>query len=225
MSTTLKVMLASGAVVAYLAASAGKANAEPVVSSWYGPGLEGNPTASGEPFRSEDYTAAHRSLPFGTKLLVTYGQRQTVVRVTDRGPFVAGRDIDLSQAAAQEIGLTTAGADAVDVRVLNGSEVQGARPAPAAPAAPAAPVAPASGKPRSPERKPDGIAELLQERPYLRVLGAEFAPYSRPSTRVCQEASKTALTPTIGSRSPSAESRRALGAQTISQCAPKMRAS
>ena len=222
MSTTLKVMLASGAVVAYLAASAGKANAEPVVSSWYGPGLEGNPTASGESFRSEGYTAAHRSLPFGTKLLVTYGQRQTVVRVTDRGPFVAGRDIDLSQAAAQEIGLATAGADAVDVRVLNGSEDQGARPAPAAPAAP---VAPASGKPRSPERKPDGIAELLQERPYLRVLGAEFAPYSRPSTRVCQEASKTASTPAIGSRSPSAESRRALGAQTISQCAPKMRAS
>ncbi len=215
MSTTLKVMLASGAVVAYLAASAGKANAEPVVSSWYGPGLEGNPTASGEPFRSEDYTAAHRSLPFGTKLLVTYGQRQTVVRVTDRGPYVAGRDMDLSQAAAQEIGLTTAGADAVDVRVLNGSEDQGAaRPAPAAPA---------SGKPRSPERKPDGIAELLQERPYLRVLEAEFAPYSRPSTRVCQEASKT--TPTIGSRLPSVESRRALGAQTISQCAPKMRAS
>ena len=222
MSTTLKVMLASGAVVACMTASAGRANAEPAVSSWYGPGLEGNPTASGEPFRSEGYTAAHRSLPFGTKLLVTYGQRQTVVRVTDRGPFVAGRDIDLSQAAAQEIGLTTAGADAVDVRVLNGSEDQGARPAPAAPAAP---VAPASGKPRSPERKPDGIAELLQERPYLRVLGAEFAPYSRPSTRVCQEASKTASTPAIGSRSPSAESKRALGAHTISQCAPKMRAS
>jgi peptidoglycan lytic transglycosylase len=223
MSTTLKVMLASGAVVAYLAASAGRANAEPVVSSWYGPGLEGNPTASGEPFRSEGYTAAHRSLPFGTKLLVTYGQRQTVVRVTDRGPYVAGRDMDLSQAAAQEIGLTTAGADAVDVRVLNGSEGQGAtRPAPAAPMAP---TAPASGKPRSLERKPDGIAELLQERPYLRVLGAEFAPYSRPSTRVCQEASNTMPTPTIGSRLPSVESRRALGAQTISQCAPKMRAS
>ena len=219
MSTTLKVMLASGAVVACLGASAGRANAEPAVSSWYGPGLEGNPTASGEPFRSEGYTAAHRSLPFGTKLLVTYGQRQTVVRVTDRGPYVAGRDIDLSQAAAQEIGLTTAGADAVDVRVLSGSEDQGARPAPAAPATPA------SGKPRSPERKPDGIAELLQERPYLRVLGAGFAPYSRPSTRVCQEASKTASTPAIRSRSPSAESRRALGAQTISQCAPKMRAS
>jgi rare lipoprotein A len=89
-----------------------------MVSSWYGPGLEGNVTASGEVFDPYyDYTAAHPYLPMGTELRVCYATC-TVVRVNDRGPYVGGRDLDLSQAAAGEIGLIAVGTDVVDVHVL-----------------------------------------------------------------------------------------------------------
>lgn len=113
----LKAAFAAG-VVAVALAGQGEARAEPVVSSWYGPGFEGAATASGAAFDPDGFTAAHPTLPFGTRLLVTYGGEQVVVTVTDRGPFVGGRGLDLSQAAAEEIGLTAAGADVVDVQVL-----------------------------------------------------------------------------------------------------------
>jgi len=115
----LKAAFAAGVVAVALAGAAQKeAQAEPVVSSWYGPGFEGATTASGAAFDPDALTAAHPTLPFGTQLLVTYGGEQVVVTVTDRGPFVGGRGLDLSQAAAEEIGLTAAGADVVDVQVL-----------------------------------------------------------------------------------------------------------
>jgi peptidoglycan lytic transglycosylase len=89
-----------------------------MVSSWYEPGLEGNLTASGEIFDPySDYTAASLRHPMGTKLRVCYAAC-TVVRVYVLGPYVGGRDLDLSQVAAEEIGLTTVGADVVDVKVL-----------------------------------------------------------------------------------------------------------
>ena len=95
MKFTTKATLAAGATVASMVASitlpAVKAEAEPVVSSWYGPGLEGNATASGEVFTADGDTAAHPNLPFGTELLVTYGGRQALVRVNDRGPHGGGR--------------------------------------------------------------------------------------------------------------------------------------
>ncbi len=95
-----------------------EARAEAMVSSWYGPGLEGNLTASGEIFDPyNDYTAAHPYLPMGTELEVCY-ETCTVVRVNDRGPYGDGRELDLSQAAAEEIGLIFAGVDVVEVRVL-----------------------------------------------------------------------------------------------------------
>jgi hypothetical protein len=75
-------------------------------------------TASGEPFDRRALTAAHRTLPFGTRLRVTYGARAVVVRVTDRGPYVRGRDLDLSQGAAEVLGLT--GPDTVRVEVVSG---------------------------------------------------------------------------------------------------------
>jgi rare lipoprotein A len=117
--TALKAAFAAG-VVATVMAGAGQreAQAEPVVSSWYGPGFEGATTASGVAFDPDGFTAAHPTLPFGTRLLVTYGGEQVVVTVTDRGPFVGGRGLDLSQAAAERIGLTAVGADVVDVQVL-----------------------------------------------------------------------------------------------------------
>lgn len=78
------------------------------IASWYGPGFHGRRTASGETFNTHALTAAHRSLPFGTRVTVTNRAtgRSVVVRVNDRGPFAHGRVIDLSQAAARAIGIT-----------------------------------------------------------------------------------------------------------------------
>jgi rare lipoprotein A len=90
-------------------------------ASWYGPGFHGRRTASGERFNSYDMTAAHRFLPFGTKLRVvneTNG-RSVVVRVNDRGPFAHRRIIDLAKGPAQELGLTSSGTGYVSLHRLN----------------------------------------------------------------------------------------------------------
>ncbi|MGI9048034.1 MAG: septal ring lytic transglycosylase RlpA family protein [Rubrobacteraceae bacterium] len=104
---------------------AGTVRAEQLVASWYGPGFAGLTTASGEPFNPNDYTAASKTLPFGTKLIITYNGKSVVVRINDRGPYVAGRDLDLSQAAAEYIGLTAAGAAPVDVAYADTSTPTG----------------------------------------------------------------------------------------------------
>ena len=87
-------------------------------ATYYGYELEGSPTASGQPFDPEGYTAAHKRLPLGTRLLVSYGGESVRVTVNDRGPYVAGYDLDLSLAAAREIGLTGPGSARVRVTVL-----------------------------------------------------------------------------------------------------------
>jgi len=90
------------------------------MASWYGPGLHGRRSASGEMFNQNALTAAHRTLPFGTRVRVTNlstGQ-QVVVRINDRGPFSHGRILDLSTAAANQIGLKAAGVGRVAVEVL-----------------------------------------------------------------------------------------------------------
>lgn len=80
-------------------------------ASYYGHELAGNRTASGERFNPAAYTAAHRTLPLGTRLRVTNraNGRSVVVRVNDRGPFVRSRIIDVSLAAAREIGMVRSG--------------------------------------------------------------------------------------------------------------------
>ena len=88
-----------------------------VVASYYGK-ESGNRTANGERFTGNDLTAAHRSLPFGTKLRVTYRGKSVVVRINDRGPFIRGRQLDLSKAAASRIGLIRAGVGRVCVEHL-----------------------------------------------------------------------------------------------------------
>jgi hypothetical protein len=90
---------------------------ELMMASYYGYAHAGNPTASGEPFVPEGYTAAHRTMPFGTQLLVSYGGNSTMITVNDRGPYVDGRDLDLSQGAAEAIGLTGPGVAPVEVAV------------------------------------------------------------------------------------------------------------
>ena len=79
------------------------------IASWYGPGFEGNPTASGQIFDSSLYTAASKELPLGTWLYVSHQGRGVVVLVNDRGPYVDDRILDLSHAAAQAIGITGLG--------------------------------------------------------------------------------------------------------------------
>ncbi len=90
------------------------------LASWYGPGFAGRPTASGRPFRPWRRSAAHRTLPFGTVVVVRRldtGQRVRVV-IDDRGPYVEGRIIDLSRRAARRIDLLEVGVAPVEVRVV-----------------------------------------------------------------------------------------------------------
>ncbi|MBB3990753.1 septal ring lytic transglycosylase RlpA family protein [Croceicoccus naphthovorans] len=92
------------------------------MASWYGPKFAGRPTASGERFNPAEYTAAHRTLPFGSKVRVTSPRtgKSIVVRINDRGPFHGKRVIDLSEAAADAIGLKARGHDRVTLSLLEG---------------------------------------------------------------------------------------------------------
>ena len=119
MKSFLRMLLVAGVFALSLAAFQDEARAEEMLSSWYGLGLEGNFTASGEVFDPyDDHTAASLYYPMGTELRVCHAAC-AVVRVNDLGPYAAGADLDLSQAAAEEIGLIAAGTDVVDVRVLD----------------------------------------------------------------------------------------------------------
>jgi rare lipoprotein A len=89
-----------------------------VITSWYGPGFNGRLTANGERFNQNNLTAAHRTLPFGTRLKVCY-QRCAVVRVNDRGPYHGNRGLDISKAASDRIGLTNSGVGRVRVTRLS----------------------------------------------------------------------------------------------------------
>jgi rare lipoprotein A len=104
----------------FLAFAGGRAEAEEALASWYGPGFEGQPTASGEIYDPSGYTAASKTLPLGTELVVNYNGYSVPVTVNDRGPYVGSRSLDLSQGAAEQIGLTQAGVDYVDY-VVGGS--------------------------------------------------------------------------------------------------------
>lgn len=79
---------------------------ETMVCSWYGNEFNGRPTASGQIFNEEDFTCASRTLPFGTVLALSRGDKRIIVVVTDRGPFIDGRDLDLSKAAARHLGFS-----------------------------------------------------------------------------------------------------------------------
>jgi rare lipoprotein A len=91
------------------------------IASYYGYELAGNRTACGQKFKPNGLTAAHRSLPCGTKLRVTNlrNGKSVNVRVTDRGPFVKGRIIDLSLGAARIIGMTGSGTAKVQIERLS----------------------------------------------------------------------------------------------------------
>ena len=90
-------------------------------ASFYGPGFHGRRCANGEIFDMYKLTCAHKTLPFGTRLNVTNQKngKSTIVRVTDRGPYVKGRIIDLSKAAAMELDMVSSGVASVTVEVIS----------------------------------------------------------------------------------------------------------
>ncbi len=112
------VLVATAAAV--LAVSSSAAYAQCGGASWYGPGFNGKRAASGEVFNENAMTAAHRSLPFGTKVQVVDQNTGKSVEVTinDRGPFHGKRIIDLSKAAATQLGFRNAGTTSVCLEAM-----------------------------------------------------------------------------------------------------------
>jgi len=95
------------------------AEAKEVLASWYGPGFDGDKTASGATLDTDGLSVAHKTLPMGTKLVVGYKGRYVPVTVSDRGPYRGERELDLSQRAARALGLIKYGVDYVEVNCAN----------------------------------------------------------------------------------------------------------
>lgn len=116
-------MLSAAFMISCITVFAPAATAQAVEgeASWYGPGFDGRQTANGEIFDQDAMTAAHKTLPFGTQVRVTYEStgESVVVRINDRGPYAHGRVIDLSRAAAADIGLLHAGTGEVTLEVIS----------------------------------------------------------------------------------------------------------
>lgn len=94
-------------------------NDKEVTVSWYGPKFHGNNMANGREFNMYDESVvAHKWLPFGTKVKLTYKDKSIVVRVQDRGPYVEGREFDLSKGAAEKLGMLAAGVVNCKVEIL-----------------------------------------------------------------------------------------------------------
>jgi rare lipoprotein A (peptidoglycan hydrolase) len=89
-----------------------------MVSSWYGGWHHGRLTASGERFNQHAMTAAHRTMPFGTRLRLSVAGKTAIVQINDRGPFHPGRDLDVSLGTAQALGMVEAGVAVLQVEAL-----------------------------------------------------------------------------------------------------------
>jgi rare lipoprotein A len=108
MNTQFKMILFAALLLTGLTAQAGTEEGN---ASYYADSLHGNPTASGEPYDKNAMTAAHKTLPFGTevKVINLSSHKEAVVRINDRGPHSKSRIIDVSGAAARELGLLDSG--------------------------------------------------------------------------------------------------------------------
>lgn len=115
MKTSISYLLI---IFSILLCSCGKYITQNGKASYYSDNLSGSKTANGERYKPTEYTAAHKKLPFGTKVKVTNttNGKSVTVRINDRGPFVAGRIIDVSKAAAKELGLISAGVAKVKIK-------------------------------------------------------------------------------------------------------------
>ncbi|MCZ2222228.1 MAG: septal ring lytic transglycosylase RlpA family protein [Chitinophagales bacterium] len=105
-------------VIAFILSSCGKYVTKTGKASFYSDKYAGRKTANGEIYQPNEYTAAHKKLPFGTKVkVINLENNKTVnVRINDRGPFVAGRIIDLSKVAAKDLGMLNAGVVKVKIK-------------------------------------------------------------------------------------------------------------
>jgi len=169
------------------------------IASWYGREFEGRPTASGEIFDASQLTAAHPSLPFGTRLIVTnqHNNKSVTVRVNDRGPFVPARIIDVSRAAAEQLDMIVTGTAPVSVtsidRIVITTPAVGAQMAPQSihPAPQSIPSAPQSVSP-TPQATatPVRVTTIPQQQ-----TTAVIAPVAQPV--VAQIPSRVRLTPEI----------------------------
>ena len=110
-----KILTTSSALLLALSTSVSAGGS--MLTSWYGPGFHGRLTANGEVYDQMGLTAAHKTLPFGTRLQVCY-QGCVNVRINDRGPYIGARELDLSRGAAEAIGLTHPGVADVQVTYL-----------------------------------------------------------------------------------------------------------
>ena len=168
------------------------------IASWYGPGFHGRRTSSGEVYNQYDLTAAHQTLPHGTRVQVTNltNGRSVLVRINDRGPFVDDRIIDLSYAAARQIDMIGPGTAMVQVEIVGpewSNPVQVAEailppatdapPAPAAidppPAPPAAHAPPAPPLARAPVPRPVEVAASIPPPARYAVQVGAFADFER----------------------------------------------
>lgn len=120
--TTIKVNMVLVQQIQVLTAKVGalekKVQRLDMRASWYGPGFHGRLTASGTVYDQTALTCAHRTLPFGTVLVVEYKGKRVPCVVTDRGPYVRGRDLDLSLGVAEALGMVNRGVDQVTVYKL-----------------------------------------------------------------------------------------------------------
>ena len=174
------------------------------VASWYGKEFEGKPTASGEIFNPDLYTAAHPNLPFGTILMVTNKQnmRQVTVRVNDRGPFVASRIIDLSRAAAEVLGIINTGTAQVTIEQMRdavalGPVVPAPAPTPVAPVPTPTPVTPAP-VPEAPSQAPVAPAPAVAANEAGSTTASpEVISPANPAPEVAAAETKTPVSPQL----------------------------
>ena len=113
----MRKIIATAVVIGACAFAIPSSAAGTMLASWYGPGFHGRTTANGERYDMHGLTAAHKTLPFGTRLEVCY-QGCTTVRINDRGPFIGARELDLSYGAAKAIGLVHPGVANVNITYL-----------------------------------------------------------------------------------------------------------
>ena len=106
-----------GVFIAAACIGTSASSAGTMLASWYGPYFHGRTTANGETYNMHGISAAHKTLPFGTKLRVCY-QGCVDVRINDRGPYIGARELDLSYGAAKAIGLVKPGVAAVSISYL-----------------------------------------------------------------------------------------------------------
>ena len=111
--------------VAPAAAAAKSSAVETGIAAVYSDKLQGRKTASGEPYDRALLTAAHKTLPFGTRVKVTHKHKTVTVRINDRGPFTAGRILDLSPTAARALGIDPQGIGQVRLEVVGGEARRG----------------------------------------------------------------------------------------------------